>query len=104
AHRFVVRADEHHPARDHWIPVALRSELGDPLDVLLRLDVPLGGQPLHVRDHVAVGRAAPHRPDAGAGITRGFRLQAEGSSSNGDDGEREQYLLHWFFATLMLSM
>ena len=70
AHRFVVRADEHHAAGDDRVAVALRSELGDPLHVLLRLDVPLGRQPFHVRDHVAIGRAAPHRPVAGPGIGR----------------------------------
>ena len=68
AQQLVVRADEHHAAGDDRIAVALRSEVGDPLDVLLRLDVPLGRQPLHVGHHVAVGRAAPHGPVAGAGV------------------------------------
>jgi hypothetical protein len=73
---FVVGADEDHAAGDDRVAVALRAELGHPLHVLLRLDVPLGRQPLHVRDHVAIGRAAPHRPVAGAGI--GI-IQAAGS-------------------------
>ena len=68
--RFVVGADEHHAARHDRVAVALRAELGHPLHVLLRLDVPLDRQALHVRDHVAVGRAAPHGPVAAAGVGR----------------------------------
>ena len=58
----VVGADEHHAAGDDRVAVGLRAELGHPLDVLLGLDVPGGRQALHARHHVAVGRAAPHRP------------------------------------------
>ena len=68
AQQLVVRADEDHAARDDRVAVALRAELGHPLDVLLGLHVPVGGQALHGRHHVAVGRAAPHRPVAGARI------------------------------------
>src|SRR5690348_4828330 len=67
---FVGTNNEDHPARDDRVAVALRSELRDPLDVLLRLDVPLDREALHVRDHVAIGRAAPHRPVAAARIGR----------------------------------
>ena len=62
AHQLVVRADEDHAARDHRVAVALRAEIGRPLDVLLGLDVPLRHQPLGGGHHVPVRRAAPHGP------------------------------------------
>src|SRR5206468_4750574 len=65
--------------------------VGNPFHVLLRLHVPLDRQALHVRHHVAVGRAAPHRPVAGAGI---------GCS---EERQREQDDSHWFATIFRLS-
>ena len=78
-HRFVVRAHEHDAVGDDRVAVGLRPELRDPLDVLLRLDVPARRQPLHARNEIAIGRAAPHRPVALAGI---------GTRDRGRDPER----------------
>ena len=86
ARRLVVRADEHRSARDDRVAVALRSERDHPLHVLLRLDVPLGRRRLHRRHHVAIGRAAPHRPVAGAGVGRDQPRRGSGR----EDDEREQ--------------
>ncbi len=86
AQQLVVGADEDHAARDDRVAVALRSEVGHPLHVLLRLDVPLGRQTLHVRDHVAIGRAAPHRPVAAAGIRgRELRRRERGACQYGEE-------------------
>ena len=95
AQRFVVGADEHHAAGDDRVAVALRAELGHPLDVLLGLDVPLGRQALHVRDHVAVGRAAPHRPVAGARdrTRRAARGAGDGRSRTSDEREQDAFSL-----------
>ena len=86
AQSFVVRPDEHHAAGNDRVPVALRPEIGDPLDVLLRLDVPLARQPFGVGDHVAIGRPAPHRPIARARI---------GSRKMGRGGGRDQSEEHF---------
>src|SRR5215510_13597961 len=67
-HRFIISADVDLPACDYRITVALRAECGDPLDVLLGLEVPTRGHPFLIRDHVPVGRPAPHRPVTVAGI------------------------------------
>src|SRR4029450_10409820 len=66
----VVRADEYHPTRNHGVAVALRAEFSDPFHVLLALEVPFDRQSLHVRNHIAVGSAAPHGPLAAAWIGR----------------------------------
>ena len=95
AQRFVVRADEHHAAGDDRVAVALRAELGDPLHVLLRLDVPLGRQPLHVRHHVAIGRAAPHRPVAAAGIGRAERARDQVDARRTSESARSMRFIGW---------
>ena len=75
------------PLATTGIAVGLGAELGDPLDVLLRLDVPARRQALHGRDDVAVRRAAPHRPVALAGIgPRDERQRAERSEADEADG------------------
>ena len=71
----VVGADEDQAVGDDRVAVGLRPELGHPLDVLLRLDVPGRRQPLHAREHVAVGRAAPHRPVGVGGSERAIRVR-----------------------------
>ena len=96
AQPFVVRADEHHAAGDDRIAVALRAEIGDPLDVLLRLDVPVGRQPLGVRHHVAVGRAAPHRPVARAGIGGDKTRRAAARSSNDANADAQSHSARCF--------
>ena len=70
AHQFVVRPGVNLPARHHRIAVALRTELRHPLHVLLGLQIPRRGNALHHREHVTVGRAAPHGPVARAWIGR----------------------------------
>ena len=59
AHQLVVGAHEHHAARHDGVAVALRAEVGHPLHVLLGLHVPVDGQPLHRRHHVAVWACRP---------------------------------------------
>ena len=86
AEQFVVGADEHHAFGDDRIAVALRAEVGDPLDVLLRLHVPLGWDVLHVRDLIAIRRSTPHRPVGRAGIGGG---QANGRAQR-DEREQDQ--------------
>ena len=71
AHRFVVGADQHHAAGDHRIAVRLRSELGDPLDVLAGLHVPGRRHALERRHHVARRRPTPHGPVGRDGSWRG---------------------------------
>src|SRR4030095_6535576 len=66
AHQFVVCTDKHHSIGDDRIPVALRSQFRNPLDVFPCLHVPLARQSLHVGDHVAVWRPSPHWPVPGA--------------------------------------
>src|SRR5262249_35775646 len=108
AQPLVVGAHEHHAAGDDRIAVALRTQVRDPLDVLFRLDVPLDRQALHVRDHVPIGRAAPHRPVACIRIAPAFRLKAETTEREEYGGRQrrraKKHLLHWFELTLMLSM
>ena len=56
----VVCADEDLAAGDHGVAERLRAELGDPLDVLARGDIPtVGDVLLHGIDHVAL-RLPPH--------------------------------------------
>src|SRR5262249_14694760 len=104
AHAFVVRPDEHHAAGDHGVAVALRSEIRNPLPVLLALDVPLDGEPFHVRDHVAIRRPAPHGPVAG---TAGIGRDQAGCWCAPREEERDDTqvdALHWFATIFRLSM
>src|SRR6185436_8505985 len=101
AHAFVVRADEHHAASDDWIAVALRTEVGHPFHVLLRLDVPVGRQTLHRGHHVAIGSAAPHRPVAAAGIGNRHRRAPRGRGQ--EEYESEGYVFHWLAESFRLS-
>ena len=79
ARRFVVGADENFAACDRHVAVALRAELGDPLEVLdcVRADVVRAGLELDLAERIgqtALGRihvadilAAPLRPVGGVG-------------------------------------
>ena len=68
AQAFVVRADEDNAASNDDVAVSLRAELGHPLTFFFVFTSQLDRQTLHVGDHVAIGRAAPHGPVARAGI------------------------------------
>ena len=70
---FIIGTDKDHAAGNNNVAITLGTELGHPFYVLLGFNIPRSWQPLHVRDHVSVGSAAPHGPVAGAGIGRGSR-------------------------------
>ena len=88
AQQLVVGADEDLAAGDGGVAVGLRAEVRDPLHVGLGLDVPLVGQALRRRDHVAGRRAAPHRPVGGAGHRRAVAADG-GRGGREDDAARE---------------
>ena len=83
--RLVVGADEDPAAGDHRIAVGLGAERRDPADVVSAVHVPRGREPRGgVRNHVPVGRPAPHRPVLGTGgpsADQQAREQPEGRQS-----------------------
>ena len=104
ADQLVVRADQHDAAADDGIAVGLRSELGHPLHVLAGLDVPRRRQALHERDHVALGRAAPHRPVARGRVAGRADAGGEQGRADGDAQPGLESCSHLFAPTFTLSM